>query len=321
MALAYRAHFALIRNPIITSRGVNTSAIFGFTGTLIQLITKLQPTHLAVVFDTSVPTERHKLHPEYKAQREEMPEDLSAALPHLSRIAEGFGAPALTLDGYEADDIIGTLAHRAEADGFDEVFMVTPDKDFGQLVTEKIKMYRPSRQGDEAEILGVEEVKTKWDIRRVDQVVDMLGLCGDTSDNIPGIPGIGPKTAAKLLAEYDTVENLINHVDALKGKQQERVREHADQARLSKKLAKIILDVPITIDWDDLRLEPPSKEKLSPLFAEFEFRAFFKRLFGSDSTLQKEPEDLVLTGEEKISDQSKSLPSEQLNLLDAIDFK
>ena len=324
MALAYRAHFALIRNPIITSKGVNTSAIFGFTGTLIQLITKLQPTHLAVVFDTSEPTERHRLHPEYKAQREEMPEDLSAALPHLSRIAEGFGIPALTLDGYEADDIIGTLAHRAETDGFDEIFMVTPDKDFGQLVTEKVKMYRPSRQGDGAEILGIEEVKTKWDIRRVDQVIDMLGLCGDTSDNIPGIPGIGPKTAAKLLAEYDTVENLIDHVDALKGKQQERVREHADQARLSKKLATILLDVPISVDWDDLQLESPSKEKLAPLFAEFEFRTFYKRLFGSESSPQQEPDDLVLTSEDgrkQTSVKNTNAPGEQLNLLDTTDFK
>ena len=324
MALAYRAHFALIRNPIITSKGVNTSAIFGFTGTLIHLITRLQPTHLAVVFDTSAPTERHRIHPEYKAQREEMPEDLAAALPHLSRIAEGFGIPALTLDGFEADDIIGTLAHRAEADGFDEVFMVTPDKDFGQLVTEKIKMYRPSRKGDEAEILGIEEVKTKWDIRRVDQVIDMLGLCGDTSDNIPGIPGIGPKTAAKLLAEYDTVENLINHVDSLKGKQQERVREHADEARMSKKLATILLDVPITVEWEDLRLEPPNRETLSPLFAEFEFRTFGKRLFGNESALQQAPVDLVLMSEDdekELAAKKETASGEQLDLLPEVTFK
>ena len=325
MALAYRAHFALIRNPIITSKGVNTSAIFGFTGTLIHLITRQQPTHLAVVFDTSAPTERHRMHPEYKAQREEMPEDLATALPHLSRIAEGFGIPALTLDGFEADDIIGTLAHRAEADGFDEVFMVTPDKDFGQLVTEKIKMYRPSRKGDEAEILGIEEVKTKWDIRRVDQVIDMLGLCGDTSDNIPGIPGIGPKTAAKLLAEYDTVENLIDHVDSLKGKQQERVREHADGARLSKKLATILLDVPITVDWEDLRLDPPNKETLSPLFAEFEFRTFGKRLFGQDLALQEAPADLVLMSEDDekaLASKQKTAPGVvQLDLLPETTFK
>ncbi|MDP4880158.1 MAG: hypothetical protein NWR36_09770, partial [Opitutales bacterium] len=167
MALAYRAHFALIRSPIYTSKGFNTSAIFGFTSTLIELISNQKPSHLVVVFDTSAPTERHILYPEYKAQREAMPEDLSAAMPHLSRIAEAFGIPVLKMDGYEADDIIGTLAHRAEADGFDEIFMVTPDKDFGQLVTEKIKMYRPSRKGDGAEIWGVNEIKEKWGIARV----------------------------------------------------------------------------------------------------------------------------------------------------------
>ena len=162
MALAYRAHFALIRSPIYTSKGFNTSAIFGFTATLIELITKQKPSHLAVVFDTSAPTERHRIHPEYKANREDMPEDLSAAMPHLNRVAKAFGIPVLKLDGYEADDIIGTLAHRAEADGFDEIYMVTPDKDFGQLVTEKIKMYRPGRKGDGGEILGIEEIKEKF---------------------------------------------------------------------------------------------------------------------------------------------------------------
>lgn len=298
MALAYRAHFALIRSPIYTSKGFNTSAIFGFTSTLIELVTKKQPSHLAVVFDTSAPTARHILHPEYKAQREAMPEDLSAAMPHLSRVAEAFGIPVLKMDGYEADDIIGTLAHRAEADGFDEVFMVTPDKDFGQLVTEKIKMYRPSRQGDGAEILGIDEILAKWDIVRVDQVIDMLGLCGDVSDNIPGIPGIGPKTASKLLTAYDNVDNIIAHVEELKGKQQERVRDNAEQARLSKTLATIQLDVPIDADWDSLRLDAPSKDKLVPLFAEFEFRTLGKRIFGNDFKFQEAASELVLMSED-----------------------
>ena len=298
MALAYRAHFALIRSPIYTSKGLNSSAIFGFTGTLIELITKQKPSHLAVVFDTSAPTARHILHPEYKAQREAMPEDLAAAMPHLDRVADAFGIPVLKMDGYEADDIIGTLAHRAEADGFDEIFMVTPDKDFGQLVTQKIKMYRPSRQGDGAEILGIDEITAKWDIARVDQVIDMLGLCGDVSDNIPGIPGIGPKTAAKLLSAYDNVDNIIAHVDELKGKQQERVRDNAEQARLSKTLATIQLDVPIEADWDCLQLEAPSRDKLVPLFAEFEFRTLGKRIFGSDFTLQEASADLVLMSED-----------------------
>ena len=325
MALAYRAHFALIRSPIYTSKGFNSSAIFGFTGTLIELITKKQPSHLAVVFDTSAPTARHILHPEYKAQREAMPEDLAAAMPHLSRVAEAFGIPVLKMDGYEADDIIGTLAHRAEADGFDEVFMVTPDKDFGQLVTEKIKMYRPSRQGDGAEILGVDEIKAKWDIIRVDQVIDMLGLCGDVSDNIPGVPGIGPKTAAKLLAAYDNVDNIIAHIDELKGKQQERVRDNAEQARLSKTLATIQLDVPIDADWDNLRLDAPSQDKLVPLFAEFEFRTLAKRIFGSDFTIQEASSELVLMSEDDEKTKAKQSAADssgdlQLDLLPAVTY-
>lgn len=322
MALAYRAHFALIRSPIYTSKGFNTSAIFGFTSTLIELISNQKPSHLVVVFDTSAPTERHILYPEYKAQREAMPEDLSAAMPHLSRIAEAFGIPVLKMDGYEADDIIGTLAHRAEADGFDEVFMVTPDKDFGQLVTEKIKMYRPSRKGDGAEIWGVNEIKEKWGIARVDQVIDMLGLCGDVSDNIPGVPGIGPKTAEKLLAAYDTVEGIIEHVDELKGKQQERIREHADNARLSKKLATIQLDVPIEADWDSIRLDAPDQEKLVPIFAEFEFRTLGKRIFGSDFSVQEAATDLVLMSEDdEKSTKASSADSNQLDLLPQVTFQ
>jgi len=325
MALAYRAHFALIRSPIYTSKGFNSSAIFGFTSTLIELITKKQPSHLAVVFDTSAPTARHILHPEYKAQREAMPEDLADAMPHLSRVAEAFGIPVLKMDGYEADDIIGTLAHRAEADGFDEVYMVTPDKDFGQLVTEKIKMYRPSRQGDGAEILGIDEIKAKWDIIRVDQVIDMLGLCGDVSDNIPGVPGIGPKTAAKLLAAYDNVDNIIAHVDELKGKQQERVRDNAEQARLSKTLATIQLDVPIDAEWNSLRLDPPSQDKLVPLFAEFEFRTLAKRIFGSDFTIQEASSDLVLMSEDDEKTKAKQPAAnrsddQQLDLLPAVTY-
>jgi DNA polymerase-1 len=326
MALAYRAHFALIRSPIYTSKGFNSSAIFGFTGTLIELITKQTPSHLAVVFDTSAPTARHILHPEYKAHREDMPEDLAAAMPHLSRVAEAFGIPVLKMDGYEADDIIGTLSHRAEADGFEQIFMVTPDKDFGQLVTDKIKMYRPSRQGDGAEILGIDEIKEKWGVARVDQVIDMLGLCGDASDNIPGVPGIGPKTAAKLLANYDNVQNIIDHVAELKGKQQERVREHAEQALLSKQLATIQLDVPIDIDWDTLRVDPPNKDKLVPLFAEFEFRTLGKRIFGSDFTIQEAATDLVLMSEDDekalAKAQTTAAPgTQQLDLLPDIAFK
>lgn len=325
MALAYRAHFALIRSPIYTSKGFNTSAIFGFTSTLIELLKSREPSHLAVVFDTSAPTERHVIHPEYKANREAMPEDLAAAMPHLDRVAEAFAIPVLRLDGYEADDIIGTLSHRAEADGFEQVFMVTPDKDFGQLVTEKVKMYRPGRKGDGAEIWGVDEVKEKWGIDRVDQVIDMLGLCGDAVDNIPGIPGIGPKTAEKLLAKYDTVEGLLDHVDELKGKQQEKVRDNADLARLSKKLATIQMDVPIEADWDAIQVDAPDQEKIAPLFAEFEFRTLGKRIFGNDFSVQEAATDLVLMSEDDekaaAAKTKQKDVSDQLDLIPEITFK
>lgn len=280
MALAYRAHFALIRSPIFNSKGMNTSAVFGFTATLIDLIQKGAPTHLAIAFDTSAPTERHRLHPEYKANREAMPEDLSIALPYIESIAKGFNIPILKLDGYEADDIIGTIAKSAERDGFDSIYMVTPDKDFGQLVSEKIHMYRPSRKGDGAEIWGIAEILEKWDIQNTQQVIDMLGLCGDSSDNIPGVPGIGPKTAAKLLARYQSVENLLEHTSELKGKQKEQIESHAEQAKLSKVLATINQAVPIDYQWSALALQSPSNEALSALFSELEFRTLGKRLFG-----------------------------------------
>lgn len=323
MALAYRAHFALIRSPIINSKGVNTSALFGFTNTVLELIQQHKPSHLAIVFDTSAPTERHRIHPEYKANRDAMPEELVAAMPQLDRIASGFNIPVLRLDGYEADDIIGTLAHKAADEGFDQIFMVTPDKDFGQLVTDKIKMYRPSRQGSGAEIWGIEAIKEKWSIDRVDQVIDMLGLCGDTADNIPGIPGIGPKTAAKLLADYDSVEGIIAHVDALKGKQRERVQDHSAQALLSKRLAKIQLDVPIRYQWDDFRLSQPNLEQLGPLLSEFEFRSIGKRLFGDAFSVAKSSEAVRSEGNatDDISNESagKSEP-DQLELIPPTTF-
>lgn len=298
MALAYRAHFAFIRNPIYTSGGLNTSAIFGFTSTLIDLITHQKPSHLAVVFDTSAPTRRHELHAEYKANREQMPEDLAEILPHLDRMAQAFDIPVFRLDGYEADDIIGTLAHQAEADGFEAIYMVTPDKDFGQLVTEKVKIYRPGYRGDGHEIWGTEVIQEKWGIARVAQVIDMLAICGDKVDNIPGIPGIGPKSAEKLLAQYDTLEGILKHVDELKGKQREKIRDNAEQARLSKTLATIQLDVPIEVLWDDLLLHQPGREKLVPVLAEFEFRTLSKRIFGAEFSIQDAATELILRSED-----------------------
>ena len=219
MALVYRAHFAFMRAPVMTSKGVNASALLGFTNTLNDLLKKFAPTHLAVVSDTSAPTERHKIFPEYKAQREEMPEDLRNAIPNVKRMVEAFNIPVLQLDGYEADDIIGTLARRAEEiDPEIEIYMVTPDKDFAQLVTGRTKIYKPGRGGAEAEIIGVEEVLEKWEVERPEQVIDILGLWGDASDNIPGIPGIGEKTAKKLMKIYGSVEELVKNTDQLKGK-------------------------------------------------------------------------------------------------------
>jgi len=279
MALAYRAYFALIRNPISTSQGVNTSALYGFVNTLLDLRDSGQPTHLAIAMDTDAPTERHRLYPAYKAQREEMPEDLSRALPAIDRFAAAFRIPVLRMDGYEADDLIGTLARRAEAEGF-SVTMVTPDKDFGQIVTAAIQILRPGRMGNPPEIWGETEVCERWGIRRVDQVRDILGLMGDASDNIPGVPGIGEKTAAKLIADFDTVEQLLERVGELKGKQRERIEAHSEQALLSKRLATIDTAVPVEVEWEALRLEEPDEEALKALCVEFEFNAIGRRLLG-----------------------------------------
>jgi len=282
MALVYRAHFALIRNPILTASGQNTSAIFGFINTLLYLIQQREPTHLAVVFDTSAPTARHKMYPEYKAHRDAMPEDLSAAIPMVKQVIEAFNIPVIECDGYEADDVIGTLAKQAGSKGDFETYMVTPDKDFGQLVAEKTFMFKPGRKGNEAEVLGVEEICENWQVERPEQVVDILGLWGDASDNIPGVPGIGEKTAKKLIARYGSVENLLAHSDDLRGKQKENVETFADQARLSRELAKIIVDVPIEIELDDLELRQRNDEALQNLFVELEFNSLGKRLFGND---------------------------------------
>jgi len=281
MALIYRAHFALSSvKPIINSKGVNTSAAFGFTNTLIDLLKTQEPTHIAVVFDTSAPTERHVLYPDYKAQREEMPEDLSKAIPHVKALIEAFTIPVITLDGYEADDIIGTLARQAEKEGFD-TFMVTPDKDFAQLVDEHTSIYKPGRQGGEVEILGPAEVKAKWGIDRAEQVIDILGLWGDASDNIPGVPGIGEKTAQKLIAEFGSMESLLDNTAKLKGKQKENLETFRDQALLSKKLATINCQVPITHRPNDLIRHPMNELALKSLLIDLEFNKLGGRLFGS----------------------------------------
>jgi len=286
-ALVYRAHFAFIARPLINSKGVNTSAVTGFTRTLWDLMKTQEPTHLAVVFDPEGPTFRNEMYTEYKANREEQPDDIRVALPYIRQILEAWHIPTLSVENFEADDVIGTLAKQAEQAGY-TVYMVTPDKDFGQLVSQNIFLYKPSRQGNGVEIMGEEEICKKWDIRQVDQVVDMLGLQGDSIDNIPGIPGIGPKTAAKLLAKYDSIEGVIEHVEELKGKQKERVIEHADQARLSKDLARINIEVPIEFDEQAFTLDDPDQEKLAEVFRELEFRTLARDILGQGESGSKE---------------------------------
>src|SRR6266446_8334512 len=217
MALVYRAHFALIARPIFSSKGVNTSALYGFTQTLLEILKNQQPTHIAVAFDTDAPTQRHTDFADYKATRQAMPEDLVQALPHVRRMLEAFRIPVLTCDGYEADDIIGTLVRRAEKEGF-KSYMVTPDKDFGQLITENTLLYKPARMGDAVEIMGLAEVQKRWSVQQPQQVVDVLALMGDSSDNIPGVPGIGEKTAMKLIGQYHSVDILFVHTSELSGK-------------------------------------------------------------------------------------------------------
>src|SRR5262245_1917273 len=277
MALIYRAHFALIRNPLFTSRGVCTSAVLGVANTLLDILNRERPTHIAAVFDTDKPTHRRQEFSAYKAQRQAVPEDLFAQFPLVDRLFAAFRMPTLRIPGYEADDIIGTLARRAERERF-QVWMVTPDKDLQQLVNENIRVYKPGRQGSSPEVLGVPEVLERWQVRRAEQVIDVLGLMGDAIDNIPGVPGVGEKTAQKLIAEFDRIENLLSRKHELKGKQKELIETHADQALLSKRLVTIACDVPIEIQFETLRLQPHDETAAKMLFVELEFDALGKRL-------------------------------------------
>lgn len=278
-ALVYRAHFAFIGRPLINSRGMNTSAVTGFVRSLWDILVNRKPTHIAVSFDVSGDTFRHEWYPEYKAHREAQPEDITIAMPYIMKIIKGFNIPIVTLEGYEADDLIGTISKQAESEGF-TVYMVTPDKDFAQLVSDHIFLFKPSRQGNGVEILGQKEILDQWDIQRIDQVIDMLGLQGDSVDNIPGIPGIGPKTAAKLLAQYDSVEGLIEHAAELTGKTREQVETYADQALLSKKLATINIHAPVQFDEKDYRLSPFDRDALAEVFKELEFRTLAQSILG-----------------------------------------
>ena len=284
-ALIYRAHFAFIKNPRINSKGLNTSAVFGFCNTLLEVLNKENPTHIAVVFDAPAVTNRELEYSEYKANREEMPEDLRMAIPYVKQLIDAFNIPSIMLNGYEADDLIGTLAKKAEKKGF-TTYMMTPDKDFAQLVSQNIFMYRPGRGGNPAQKWGVNEVCERFEVDDPIKVIDILGLWGDSVDNIPGIPGIGEKTSKKLIKQYGSVENLIANAHELKGKQQENVINFAEQGLLSKKLATIILDAPVELDEQDLKVEAPDEEKILSLFSELEFRALSKRVLGENAKIE-----------------------------------
>ena len=277
MALIYRAYFAFSNNHRINSKGQNTSAIFGFTNTLLDVFKREKPTHIAVVFDTQAPTARHEEFAAYKAHRQEIPEDLASSIPWVIKICEGFNIPVISLDGYEADDIIGTLAKQAEKQNF-ETYMMTPDKDFGQLVDEHTFIYKPARAGGNAEVMGIKEVCARWEIQNVDQVKDILGLMGDSVDNIPGIPGVGEKTAILLIKQYGSIEELLKNTEQLKGKLKEKVELNKDLAIQSKRLATILLDVPLSINPEGLKVVEPNKEILKEIFSELEFRRLAEQL-------------------------------------------
>lgn len=294
MALIYRAHFAFAKNPRITSKGLNTGPVFGFTNTLLEILHKEKPDYIAVAFDTKAPTFRHKEMESYKANRQEQPEDIEVAIPWVKKVVEAFDIPMLEKDGWEADDLIGTLAKKAEKEGF-TVYMMTPDKDYGQLVSEHIFLYKPAFMGNGVEVMGIPEVLQKWDVARVDQVIDMLGLMGDKVDNIPGIPGIGEKTAVKLLKDFDTVEGVIENAHSISGKMGKKIRENAEMALLSKRMARIDIDAPIAFEPEKLVLSPLHKEAIMAVFEELEFKTLAKRLFGDEKASSSKVE---LSGEQ-----------------------
>lgn len=313
-ALIYRAHFAFVKNPRISSSGLNTSAIFGFANTLLEVLKDEKPTHLGVAFDTPKPTFRHVQFEAYKAQRQEQPEDITTAVPYVKQLLKAMCIPILEMEGYEADDVVGTLAKKAAREGF-EVFMMTPDKDYGQLVEEHVYLYKPAISGKGVEIMGPKEVCERWGISDIGQVVDMLGLQGDASDNIPGIPGVGEKTAQKLVAEFGSVENLVANTDKLTGKLKEKVIEGKDLAVLSKQLATIDINVPIAFEEEDLRMCEPNRELLSSLLDELEFKTLKKRLLGETEAPVAIPTanktgQLNLFGEAPTAAPSVSKPSE-----------
>lgn len=316
-AMIFRGYYALIRNPRVTNTGIDTSAIFGFTNSLIELIRREKPTHLAVVFDVGKASVRTEDYKEYKANRSETPEAIKIAVPYIHRILEAMHIPILGVEGYEADDVIGTIACKAEKENY-ITYMVTPDKDFAQLVTDKIKIYKPSNKGSDIEILGVDEVKAKYEIEDPKQVIDYLAMMGDAVDNIPGLEGVGEKTAMKFLKEFGSIENLLANTDQLKGKLKEKVEASAERGILSKKLATIICDVPIEFHQEQYDLETPDFEKVKEVFDEIEFRRLYENLYKAFAVEQiiantekkdtnKDIQDVVSEQKNNVSKENKTI--------------
>ena len=313
-ALIYRAYFALNKNPRVNSKGLNTSAIMGFLNTLYEVLKNENPTHIGVAFDLGEPIRRTENFAEYKANREETPPDIKISVPYIKEIIKAFNIPIFEKAGYEADDIIGTLSKKAEKEGF-TTFMMTPDKDFGQLVSENIFIYKPAKGGEPAKVLGVKEVCEKFGIKRPEQVIDILGLWGDASDNIPGIHGIGEKTASKLIAEYDSVENVIANADKLKGKMRENVINNAHKGIMSKQLATIDINVPIDFDEEMLKVKEPNYQYLTELCEELEFRTFMTRVMKSQSHSQQS----TVNSQQSIVNSQKPTANNQLDLFGSFD--
>ena len=304
-ALIYRAHFAFINNPRINSKGLNTSAIFGFCNSLLEVINNHKPTHLGVVFDPPGGSNREEVFSEYKANRQEMPEDIRKSIPYIFDILNSMNIQTEMVSGYEADDLIGTLSKQAEKQGY-KVFMMTPDKDFGQLVSENIFIYKPGRSGNPSEILGVKEVCEKFEVERPEQVIDILGLWGDAVDNIPGIPGIGEKTAKKLIGIYGSIENLLANTQDLKGKQKENVENFADQGLISKQLATIILDCPVEFNASQYERKKINEDSLIKILKELEFNQLGKRILGKPIFQEKQMDLFAINEVENTTSTCKS---------------
>ena len=304
MALIYRSYYAFIRNPLINSKGLNTSAAFGFTNSLLHILKNEQASHIAIAFDTKAPTERHIQFKEYKAQRQETPEDIINNLPYIHKIIEGLNIHSISKDGYEADDIIGTMAVQLSKKHY-YVYIVSADKDYGQLLNDRIFIYKPGRSGDDAEVVDVKKVCEKWQIQKPEQIIDILGLMGDTSDNIPGVPGIGEKTAAQLIHQFGSIENIYKHIDEVKGKLKDKLIEYKEQAFLSRQLATINTDVPIDFSLEDLKVKNIHKDKLLEVFKELEFKRLAVQVLEWGKEIKAEPPSLFSFADQQNDSESK----------------